>query len=164
MSSKGVTCFISGPGDVSMWKRVRLWMFYFTWQGSFAGVIKGMDLEVRRLSLVNHTDTVNHVSPKKGRNFPGWVRNMKWKGKEVRFEGLNLSSLALKVREGAMIRGMWWPLEVGNGPQFTGSKKARLQSSFHHRELNSASNPNEQGTDFPLKCPEEKYSLQIPGL
>ena len=63
-----------------------------------------------------------------------------------------------------MIRGMWWPLEVGNGPQFTGSKKARLQSSFHHRELNSASNPNEQGTDFPLKCPEEKYSLQIPGL
>ena len=85
---------------------------------------------------------------------------MKRKGKEVRFEGLNLSLLALKVREGAMIRGMWWPLELGNRPQFTGSKKARLQSSFHHRELNSASNPNEQGTDFPLKHPERNTACR----
>lgn len=85
---------------------------------------------------------------------------MKRKGKEARYEGLNLSLLALQVREGAMSQGMWWPLEAGNGPQFTGSKKTRLRSSLHHKELNSASNPNEQGTDFPLKCPERNIACR----
>ena len=100
------------------------------------------------------------MSPKKERNFPGWVREMRQKRKEERFEELNLPLLALKVSEGAMSQGMWQLLEAGNGPQFTGSKKIRLQSFSHHKELNSADNPNEYETDSPLKSPERNAACR----
>lgn len=53
--------------------------------------------------------------------------------------------MASKTEEGGHSQGFGWPLEAGNGPQLTGSKKE--SQSYICKEINSANNLNEKGNE-----------------